>query len=91
MGDLQDKSSNISIHNEDTDAPVTTTTDDSKERLDVSGDSPTHTEGGQEHIVVVDDIAVGVLRKILLQLKIMNIHLGVISDESIDAKDTDGI
>jgi len=36
MADLNDRSNDVSIHNEDTDAPVTTTTDGSKERLDVA-------------------------------------------------------
>jgi hypothetical protein len=35
MADLADKSTDVSIHNEATDAAVTTTTDGSKERLDV--------------------------------------------------------
>jgi hypothetical protein len=36
MADLTDRSTDVSIHNEATDAAVTTTTDGSKERLDVS-------------------------------------------------------
>lgn len=36
MADIQDYSSNVSIHNESTDVAVTTTTDALKERLDVS-------------------------------------------------------
>ena len=41
MADLNDLTQNVSIHNDVTDADVTTTTDGSKERLDVSiGSSP---------------------------------------------------
>jgi hypothetical protein len=36
MADLNDLTQNVSIHNDTTDADVTTTTDGSKERLDVS-------------------------------------------------------
>lgn len=37
MADLNDRSTNVSIHNESTDDAVTTTTDGSKVRLDTSG------------------------------------------------------
>ena len=36
MGDQNDRSTDVSIHNESTDAAVTTTTDGAKERLDVA-------------------------------------------------------
>jgi len=43
MSDLNDQSKNVSIHNELTDVAVTTTTDGSKERLDVSSKSTNNT------------------------------------------------
>ena len=43
MADLNDQTTDVSIHNDTTDAAVTTTTDGSKERLDVSSKSTNNT------------------------------------------------
>jgi len=48
---------------------------------------PSKTEGGQEESVVADEDVRSLLNKILQQLRIMNIHLELITDESVDKKE----
>jgi hypothetical protein len=92
MADIQDKTTDVSIHNESTDAAVTTTTDGAKERLDVQTQDITvtatvdfsdfeQTQGGQKYLFIKDIETNNLLRSILKQLKIMNMHLSMISDE----------
>ena len=61
MSDLNDQTQNVSIHNDVTDADVTTTTDGSKERLDVSSKDSAAllADEGRIFVSVIDTITLG--------------------------------
>lgn len=48
---------------------------------------PTNTEGGQQESRVSDDNVQQLLNKILEELKIMNIHLALITDTTISKEE----
>jgi len=48
---------------------------------------PEKTEGTQRETFVADEDVKGLLTQILKQLKIMNLHLSIVSDEEINGRD----
>jgi len=81
MADRNDYSQDVSIHDQTTHEPITTTEDESKLRLDVETESKKFNEGDQSRQVVTDDQNREVLLQILSELQTMNRHLAIISDE----------
>ena len=51
--------------------------------------NPIKTEGGQKETIVSDDNVQSTLRKILKELKIMNIQLSMITDNWIEKSEVD--
>lgn len=50
---------------------------------------PTKTEGGQKEVPTSDDDVQGLMTKILKELKKMNLHLELMTDEKVQNSDID--
>jgi len=48
---------------------------------------PEHTQGGQRELVVEDDEAIGLLYKILVELRKISLQLSIVTGEVIDKYD----
>ena len=52
-------------------------------------DTSTVTSGGQQKLWVTDEGSQDVLSKILTQLQMLNVHQSIITDEEVNATDTE--